>query len=326
MSKQKVIIWGFYPKDGVIQNTISYVWNSFANAFIKLGYDVYWFPNEKVEGFDFTDCIFIAEGWDDSEIPLEKTSTYIVHCAWNPAKYIGNVGRFIDMRYNLKKMDHPNYIFELDKDKATKVGKACYLEESTNQVIDFKNGKVEYRIDDFDKVYICWATDLMPEEINEQDIYYPRSDTIWFLGSLSNDGKYANIPLIKEFGAECEKNGVKFAVNNFYNRQLSVEEYIQLSKESLLGPDLRCELNVEWGYIPCRVFKNMSYGHLGLTNCPETVRELEGHVKFAETPAGVFHEGMKYKDDYKFIKDGLNYIKDHHTYINRAQSLLEVVG
>ena len=62
----------------------------------------------------------------------------------------------------------------------------------------------------------------MPEEINEQDIYYPRSDTIWFLGSLSNDGKYANISLIKEFGEECEKNGlVILSIYIYYNANLT---------------------------------------------------------------------------------------------------------
>jgi hypothetical protein len=100
----KIIIWGFYPENGVLQNTISYVWNSFYNAFKYLGYEVYWFPNQKNEDFDFSNCIFIAEAYDDSEIPLNKTSTYFVHCAYNPAKYVGKVGKFIDMRYNLKKI------------------------------------------------------------------------------------------------------------------------------------------------------------------------------------------------------------------------------
>ena len=201
----KIILWGFYPQNGVLQNTISYVWNSFYNAFKYLDYDVYWFPNQKIENFDFSNCIFISEGYDDSEIPLDKTSTYFVHCAYNPEKYLGKVRKFIDMRYNLKKIDHPNYVYELDKEK-TKMDIGCYYEPSTNQVIDFKNGKVSYRIDDFDKIYIGWATNLMPNEINEDDVYYPRSNKVYFLGSLSSDGKYANIPLIEEscvFALKC---------------------------------------------------------------------------------------------------------------------------
>jgi hypothetical protein len=320
----KIIIWGFYPENGVLKNTISYVWNSFYTAFKYLGHDVYWFPNEKIDNFDFSNCIFIAEGYDDSEIPLNKTSTYFVHCAYNPAKYVGNVRKFVDMRYNLKKIDHPNYVYELDKEK-TKMDKGCYYEPSTNQVIDFKNGRVNYRIDDFDKVYIGWATNLMPNEIDENDVYYPRSNNVYFLGSISNDGRYSNIHLIEEFANECRKNNIEFVLNNFSANQLSEEDYIRLSKESLLGFDIRCQADVEWGRISCRLYKNMSYGHLGMTNCYEAYKELDEYCLYKESPAELFYAAMERKDDYEFIKKSVNYIKQYHTYVNRVQSLLKVL-
>ena len=320
----KIVIWGFYPENGVLKNTISYVWNSFYNAFKYLGHDVYWFPNEKIDNFDFSDCIFIAEGYDDSEIPLNKTSTYFVHCAYNPAKYVGNVRKFVDMRYNLKKIDHPNYVYELDKEN-TKMDKGCYYEPSTNQVIDFKNGRVNYRIDDFDKVYIGWATNLMPNEIDKNDVYYPRSNNVYFLGSISNDGRYSNIHLIEEFANECRKNNIEFILNNFSANQLSEEDYIRLSKESLLGFDIRCQADVEWGRISCRLYKNMSYGHLGMTNCYEAYKELDEYCIYNESASGLFYDAMAKKDDYEFIKKSVNYIKQYHTYVNRVQSLLKVL-
>ena len=320
----KIIIWGFYPKNGVLQNTISYVWNSFYNAFKYLGYEVYWFPNQKIENFDFSNCIFISEGYDDSEIPLDKTSTYFVHCAYNPEKYLGKVRKFIDMRYNLKKIDHPNYVYELDKEN-TKMDIGCYYEPSTNQVIDFKNGKVSYRIDDFDKIYIGWATNLMPNEINEDDVYCARSNKVYFLGSLSSDGKYSNIHLIEEFAKECHKNEIEFVVNNFSNNQLSEEDYIDLCKESLLGFDIRCQADVEWGRISCRLYKNMSYGHLGMTNCYEAYKELDEHCIYNESASQLFYDAMSKKDDFEFIKKGVNYIKEHHTYVNRVKSMMKVI-
>ena len=320
----KIIIWGFYPKNGVLQNTISYVWNSFYNAFKYLGYEVYWFPNQKIDNFDFSNCVFISEGYDDSEIPLDKTSTYFVHCAYNPEKYVGKVRKFIDMRYNLKKIDHPNYVYELDKEN-TKMDIGCYYEPSTNQVIDFKNGKVSYRIDDFDKIYIGWATNLMPNEINEDDVYYPISNKVYFLGSLSSDGNYSNIHLIEEFARECRKNGIEFVVNNFSNNQLSEDDYINLCKESLLGFDIRCQADVEWGRISCRLYKNMSYGHLGMTNCYEAYKELDEHCIYNQSASQLFYNAMSKKDDFEFIKKGVNYIKEHHTYVNRVKSMIKVV-
>lgn len=320
----KIIIWGFYPHNGVLQNTISYVWNSFFNAFKHLGHEVYWFPNQKIENFDFTNCVFLCEGYDDSEIPLNKSSTYFVHCAFNPAKYVGQVRKFIDMRYNLKKIDHPNYIYTLDKEK-TKMDKGCYYEPSTNKVIDFKNGRVAYRIDDFDKIYIGWATNLLSHEIEENDVYFPRSNKVYFLGSLSDDGRYANVHLMQEFAKECQKNNIEFIINNFTQKQLSETDYIRISKESLLGFDIRCDADVEWGRIPCRLYKNMSYGHLGMTNCYEAYKELDGHCIYSKSASQMFYDAMNKKNDFAFIKKGLNYIKNFHTYENRVRSMLKVI-
>ena len=201
----------------------------------------------------------------------------------------------------------------------------CYYEPSTNQVIDFKNGKVSYRIDDFDKIYIGWATNLMPNEINEDDVYYPRSNKVYFLGSLSSDGNYSNIHLIEEFARECRKNGIEFVVNNFSNNQLSEDDYINLCKESLLGFDIRCQADVEWGRISCRLYKNMSYGHLGMTNCYEAYKELDEHCIYNQSASQLFYNAMSKKDDFEFIKKGVNYIKEHHTYVNRVKSMIKVV-
>jgi hypothetical protein len=69
----------------------------------------------------------------------------------------------------------------------------------------------------------------------------------------------------------------------------------------------------------------MSYGHLGLTNTLEAYNELEGHCVYRESPSELFHAGMEQRKNYQFIKEGLKYIRDHHTYINRAKSLLKVI-
>lgn len=322
---KKIIVWGF-PMVYPLKNTISYVWNSFYRAFKYLECEVYWFDNNNFpKDFDFSNCIFLAEGYDDSNIPLNNSSIYFVHCAYNPQKYIGNVKKFIDVRYNLLEINHPNYIYKLDKEKTTLLDKGCYYEPSTNQVIHFKNGKVEYDIQDFDKIYLSWATNLMPNEINEEDVYRKRGDSVLFLGTLTQDGEYANVDLINRFADECRKNGIKFKINNFYDNQLTEEDYIELSKKSLLGFDIRCSAHVKWGHIPCRLFKNISYGHLGMTNALEAYKELDGHCIYSPSPEGMFYDVMAKKDDYSFIKDGLNYVKSNHTYVNRVKSMLKII-
>lgn len=321
----KVIVWGFKPKNGYVDNTISYVWESFYNAFVYMGFETYWFPDEEITGFDFSNCIFLVEAYQDNFIPLNKTSVYFVHCAYNPAKYVNNVAKFIDMRYNLNKIDHPNYKYEINKNEIDKLGKSVYYEKSTDKVIRLVNGKVDYNIDDFDKIYMSWATNLMPNQIKEDDIYLERENKVYFLGTLSNDGDYANVNLINEFSQECVRNNIEFIVNNFYNRQLSDDEYVQLCKKSLLGFDLRCKAHVDWGHIPCRIYKNISYGHLGMTNSPEVFNELEGHCVFNSNVSELFYDCMSKKNDYEFIRQSLIYVRDNHTYVNRVQSMLMIL-
>ena len=41
-------------------------------------------------------------------------------------------------------------------------------------------------------------------------------------------------------------------------------------------------------------------------------------------PAQLFHDGMANRENYDLIRKGMQYVKENHTYINRAQSLLAI--
>jgi hypothetical protein len=165
----------------------------------------------------------------------------------------------------------------------------------------------------------------MPNEIDENDIYLKRSNKIYFLGTLSNDGDYANRHLIDQFAKECHKNNIEFVINNFYERQLTDNDYIKLCKESLLGFDLRCKAHIDWGHIPCRLYKNISYGHLGMTNSLEAYNEMDGYCVYNPNPSELFYDCMSRREDYEFIRESLIYVRDNHTYVNRVKSMLEVI-
>ena len=54
---------------------------------------------------------------------------------------------------------------------------------------------------------------------------------------------------------------------------MTIEENVKLIQESILAPAIQTDWQVENGYIPCRIFKNISYGKMGVTNNP-TVNKL----------------------------------------------------
>jgi len=319
---KKIIIWG-YP---LHSHTHSYIHAAFYKAFTHLGYETYWFHDGNYpDDFDWNDCLFWTEGFADKNIPLNKTSVYFVHVAQDPSKYIGNVKKFVDVRYNhLWHKDHV-YDYTLDKSKVKKVGPCCYLQEKTDGQTRVVNDYHDYMIEDYDKFYVTWATNYLLNEFDFSDIHYPRDNKIYFCGNISNSGRCENYSVFKPFVEECQRNGIGFVHNDPFANPLDEAEVIERTKRSILGVDLRGPEHLRNGYVPCRTFKSMSWGHLGMTNSPEVFKELDEMCVFNEHPAQLLYDGLSKRVDYKFIEAGMKYVQEYHTYVNRINSILEVV-
>ena len=319
----KIIIWG-HP---LHSHTHSYIHSAFYKAFTHLGYETYWFHDEEYpDNFDWNDCVFWTEGFADRNIPLKTTSTYFVHVCPDPAKYINaGVKKFIDVRYNhLWHNDHV-YDYSLDKSKVIKVGPCCYLQEKKNRRVQVLNDYHQYWIEDYDKFYVTWATNYLPDEFDFEDIHYPRENKIYFSGNLSSHGRCENYSTFKPFIDECYKNGIEFIHNDPFSNPLTDDEVILRTKKSILGVDIRGPEHIKNGYVPCRVFKSISWGHLATTNSKEVYNELEGNCVYSENTSKLFYDSMDKKDDYKFIRNAMQYVKENHTYINRIKSIMSLI-
>lgn len=319
----KIIIWG-YP---LHSHTHSYIHAAFYKAFKSLDYETYWFHDKNYpKDFDWNDCVFWTEGFADKNIPLNKTSTYFVHVCPDPAKYINaGVKKFIDVRYNhLWHKDHV-YEYKLDKSKVEKVGPCCYLSERKNRRVQVLNDYHKYWIEDYDKFYVTWATNYLPSEFDFEDIKYPRENKIYFSGNISSTGRCENYSTFKPFIYECQKNGIEFIHNDPFSNPLDENEVIERTKKSILGVDIRGPEHIKNGYVPCRVFKSISWGHLGITNSYEVYNELEGNCLYSKDTAQMFYDSMNKKNDFDFIKKSMKYVKENHTYVNRIQSIMKLL-
>lgn len=317
----KIIIWG-YP---LHSHTHSYVHSSYYKAFKHLGYDVYWFHDDDYpEDFDYENCLFITEGFADANIPLNETSCYMVMYCPSPKKYEG-VGRYIDIRMAAKNFKDHIQEYSLDKNTTAKVGPACYFVPKTSEKVRIKNDYHDYEMSDFDKLYISWATNLLPHEIDYDDMYIPREQNIYFCGTMSSSGKGENFSTWKPFLDEAQKMGFGFIYNNPWSNPLTDEEVIRRTRESILAPDIRGPQAVEWGLLTCRIFKNISYGHLGVTNSIEMYNELEGKCVYNSDTSQLFHDAMSQRENAKLIEEGMKLVKENHTYVNRINSILSVL-
>jgi hypothetical protein len=306
--KYKIVFWG-YP---LHTDTLSYVWSSMKKAFEYLGYECYWFDDKtNPKDFNYRDCIFITEGKACNNIPLLKDNIYIVHYLHEPERFLGKVSRLIDMRYMI---DHhfgdPLYTWRFDKINSIQLDEGIYYDLDKSL---------------YEKIYIAWATNILPHEINFDARFIERKPIFNFIGSISPSSQAGQQDEIQEFMNECNKNNIVCHHYNPWTNPQTEENLIKLTQESIISPDFRGPKHLEIGLMPCRLFKNISYGQLGLTNSKKVHEYLEETTIFSQSPSELFYLGMKNKTNYDLIKKQMQLVKAKHTYINRIQGLIKIL-
>jgi hypothetical protein len=293
---EAVVIWG-HP---LHSHTHSYIHNAFARAFDYRCDKWYWLDNNKpFKEYNITlpkKCLYLTEGQVDSNIPLEPESYYILHnCKME--KYKNSIPY--------------NHILGLQV-----FTKAC------NPVSKPLNNSEFIRFDG-KTLYMPWGTDLHPHEIdkfidNIVDINTHKTKECHFVGMLLDDPW----KLCKE---TCNENNIDFVNTGGFKNNISVEENILRIQKSIIAPGFQEPWQVDNGYIPCRIFKNISYGKMGITNNP-IVNELfnnklifDSNVKIA-TQKGI---DFSLTPDTNLIKELMLEIRNKHTYLNRINDILE---
>lgn len=325
----KVIIWG-YPLDS---HTHSYIHGSWYKAFKSLGYETYWFHDQNYpKNFDYKNSLFITEGYAEKNIPIEETSTYFVHICVNPKKYLDKGSRLIDIRFNVNQINDCNYSYEFDKTKAKKIDDVSYYIKDANDNVLSDQFKKD--ISGYEALYLSWATDLLPEEFNFEDRFIERKREIYHIGSISE----SNIKELQNFARALQENQINFIHRDPWSNPATWDEVKQLTQISYISPDIRGsamrkEINGKVdtganhkliGYIPCRIFKNISYGQIGATNS-KAVKELFGDlVIYNDDEYQLFYDAESRMKDSDYILEQMKYVQENHTYINRINSIMKV--
>jgi hypothetical protein len=277
------------------------VHNGFYRAFKHLGYDTYWFDDkDNLNDFDFRNSLFVTIGGQDEKIPLRNDCRYILHNCENQ-KY--------------------ERLFELSN--------CIKLQVYTHDCLTRNVEKIDQCIykDKEDKtIYMPWATDLLPSEIDANKIpqrQRKRENTVYWIGTVwgSEQGNYNE--LVK-FVKACNDSQVRFRQLS----QVSPEENLNLIHRSLMAPAIQGPFQCEKGYIPCRIFKNISYGQIGITNSKTVYELFEKKIVYNENTYQLFFDAL---EEIKNITDSqlydlMDFVKNKHTYINRINTLLDFMN
>jgi hypothetical protein len=291
---KKVIIWG-HKLD---TNTFSYINWAFHRAFKHLGYDAYWFDNnDDVSNFDFSNSLFITEGQVDQKIPLRKDCFYILHnCCGDKYKQLKDVGHTIILQV---------YTHDCIERNVTWLGN-CMCYDMTSGVI-----------------YLPWATDLLPHEIeqNKQNTRTSRKkNEVVYAGTMCG-GEFGNINQINPFRKAAAENNISF--NHVRECSCSMETNIDLVENAYMAPAIQGEWQVRKGYIPCRIFKNISYGAFGITNSKTVYDLFQGKIVYNPDEYQLFYDVKEKLDnlDINELYELMDFVKEKHTYINRIHDL-----
>lgn len=292
---KKVFIYGHKNN-----HTHSYIHSSYYKAFKSLGYESYWIDHNEISNYDFSNSLFLTEGQVDINIPLRSDCYYVLHHC-NLEKYIQNNCKYIQLGNYLKFCDEgKNHYYP--NDSLTKIKDQTFF--------DYKNILL----------YQMWATDLLPKEIDENDIklYDSSLSDVNYIGSIW----YENQHLINPFVNSCRANN-----KNFVSRvNVSDDKHKTLIRNSYICPDIRGDWHVECGYIPCRNFKNVSYGKMTGTNSENVYNVFEGMIPYEKDINNLFSvcEEFYKKTTKKDMKNLIKFVKDNHTYLNRIGTILNM--
>lgn len=287
----KFIVWGC----DLHQHTNSYIYAAFYKAAKSMGMDAYWFnANSDVSGIDFANSIFITEGQHDGNIPIRADCKYVLHNTNNP-KWQGVT----------KKIMLQTYTYDADRKWGAKP-------------LDGFPGTYVLG----DGIWQAWATDLLPHEIDLSWADIPRTNEIHWVGTYGG-GQFGNEAEINSFKDEAKAAGYSW---NFHPPgSTSFDDNRLLIQKSFLAPTITGTWQTQVGYIPCRIFKNSSYGHLMATNNKASFDLLEGLGVYSNDTRELFHKARQMSGNKNLIRSSMQLIKEKHTFINRINAILSIL-
>jgi hypothetical protein len=297
----KVIIWG-HP---LHSHTHSYIHEAFYRAFKYLDYETYWVTTvDEIKNIDLHNALFITEGQVDAEMPQRYDCYYILH-NWNP--------------------DHYQELFTDNRCILLQVYTDDCLPYVTEHIADYIYGNSEEKM-----IFMPWATDLLPYEIDaikHRMIKHKKKNRhkknkkrfINWVGTVGG-GRFGNEMELEGFKQACQENSIQF---QHYNNK-SAHQGIKLIKSSYIAPAIQGTYQCEKGYIPCRIFKNISYGQWGITNNQVVYDLFKGKVIYNPDTYQLFYDAKKYikRASVHELYALMDFVRDNHTYINRIETLL----
>jgi len=288
-------------------HTHSYIHHGFIRGFKALGWETLWIDDSDCyDNAAFpTGTVFLCSGGDNvANIPWNKDFYYIFH------------NHFPEEMKTIPE----NHILRLQVD--TRKDKRTGMRLSDASIYDPKDNML----------YTLWATDLLPEEMDIEDALNKcekKRKAVIFIGSLNNCPRFGNYNEIMPYVEEAQKQGYEWiSFTSPFSHPVENDTQRHMVSECTLAPAIVGHWQQAQGYIPCRIFKCISYGCIGITNSKYVNEVLHGNCIFHEDSRELYRLSAKFfEQPMEDIKDCLRkqmeFVKEKHTYVNRVLDILQ---
>lgn len=300
----KVVCWGFKSR----YHTNSHILEGFYRAAVALGRTAYWIDEATDNSaVDFSNSLFITEHQAVLPgIPVRDDCFYVVHNLYGGSP-VAN-----DLLKHANKVHFGVYTLKYYSDH----GGMVLLDNGHMPVYPERRA-----------LDILWATDLLPAQIiaNKQKatVFNAESNQINWIGS----GRAT----LDAFARACRDNRVTFNLHSSWDGHfVTVEDNVQFIQASRFAPTIVDDYQLTHPYIPCRIFKNISYGHFALTNS-SYVRDYLQHngrqVLYTHDSYSLFALGQGHLPGQSLaeLHAAMDWVAAQHTYVNRMSELLKAV-
>ena len=286
----KVIIWGLKNS----WHTHSHIHKAFYRAFVYLKYETYWINKKEEYNGEISNALILYSGvLGDRNIeppPVIDSCFYLLHnCS----------------------VDTKNYL--------------KFQVYTTDCIGRDKGRDLKYHYNNDDTLYFYWGTNLLPNEIEEnikniELINNDKNENCCHVGSLS--GPWTKPwTLLANYFKEYE-----IGFSHYHN--LSDIEHINVIQNSLFAPAVQFKWQVDKEYIPCRIFKNISYGKMGITN-NKAVNNIFDNELIYDTDLKklakkcIIFDKLPKKLKIEKIVKLMNIVKEKHTYVSKINYILD---
>ncbi len=310
MGYPKIVIWGHKPTYlkhfGLIprnRHTHSYIHEGYYRAFQYLGFDTFWFDDDDdVSTFDFKGALFLTEAQVQDKIPLLPSASYVIHHAPSE-KYFEVTPRVLNLgNYTTSLEQATNFYFP--GSPVEKISEVAYIDQKNSAIFQ------------------PWATNLLPFEIRTDSVvqYDSTISNLNYIGTTKHEDLPEKFATLRTSLSVAGVNLKTFSNIN----EMSAQQLVESSRVSI---DIRGDWHRQCGYIPCRIWKSISYGKYVGSNSPKLGQIFGDFIHINGDEAALFDtmDEAYMKISIQKVRESMKWVKHNHTYVNRARTVMQTL-